>query len=359
MKIILVIASLEVGGTEQKVIRLANYFAEQGNDVEILSLSLNNSQKILINRKIKISIIDTNSNLKARLLAKNKVFNYLKKLQYETLITPVIFYFNYYPALFLSKKLSKQYVFINTTHLIGFSNKIKQKIAINKMKHANAVVMGNTELAIQLKKIPQLKNTKIDVLQNGIDTDCPFKEYYGINEIIKLIIVARLRPEKRHLDIFKAVKILTDKGFQIELDCIGSEVLNGQEASLVQLTDELYIKEKVNFLGDQNNVRQILPNYDVFVLASNDTFSNALLEAMAAGLPVLCANAGGAPEIVDNLKDGLLYEFKNPNDLADKLEFLIKSEILRKTIGTNAIIKIKNNFSSDSMYKKYERYLYD
>lgn len=357
MNVILVIASLEVGGTEQKVIRLANYFAALGKDVEVLSLSLNNSQKEKLNSEVKLTIIDTNSNIKARFSAKKRVFNYLKKQQASAETASTIFYFNYYPALFVSSKLIKQVVFINTTHLIGFMSKVKQKMAIKKMKFANAIVMGNSELTNEFKRFNQLKNTRIEVLQNGIETNYPVKKCYQVNDVFKLVVVARLRPEKRHADIFKAVKILLDKGFKIELDCIGSQVSGGKEEQLKHVVNDLSLQKHVNFLGERNNVRQLLPNYDAFVLPSNDTFSNALLEAMAAGLPVLGANVGGSPEIISDSNDGLLYKFMNQTDLADKIEDLILDEQCRKKLGLNAINKINTSFSSEYMYKKYEAYI--
>lgn len=357
MKVVLVIASLGVGGTEQKVIRLANYLIEVGRDVEVISLSKNNPHQEMLNRNISFKEFETTTSLIKRINGGRQFKNYLlnKKLKSEQF---TVFYFNYYPALFISKKITRQVVFINTTHLVGVVSRVKQYLALLKMKSANVIVVGNQFLKQYLQKKSSLKDSRINVLQNGIETNCEKKESYSIDEnVFRLVIVAQLRPEKRHLDIFRTIKILKEKGFNIELDCIGAEVLPFQEQTLKRAAASLGVADNVRFKGAVQNVRALLPNYGCFVLPSNDTFSNALLEAMAAGLPVVGADIGGSPEIITNYSDGLLYKFSDTTMLADCIHELILNESLRKKLGVNAVNKVHMKFSSKIMYKKYEGYI--
>ena len=106
---------------------------------------------------------------------------------------------------------------------------------------------------------------------------------------------------------------------------------------LERLAGELGVGSSVNFLGEQ---AEVLPYYqaaDLFLLPSRtEGLSNALLEAMACGLPVLVSRVGGAKDLVADPQNGLFFESEDEVELAGKLCLLLASPDLRRALGARA-----------------------
>jgi len=82
---------------------------------------------------------------------------------------------------------------------------------------------------------------------------------------------------------------------------------------------------------------------DIFVLSSlGEGFPNVLLEAMAAGLPIVATKVGGVPEIVTDRENGFLVEPRNSPQLAEKILFLLQNEDVRKQFSANNIEKARS-----------------
>jgi glycosyltransferase involved in cell wall biosynthesis len=112
----------------------------------------------------------------------------------------------------------------------------------------------------------------------------------------------------------------------------------------------------VTFLGSRDDVPRILGTLDVFVLPSLiEGFSYSILEAMAAGLPVVATDVGGNSELVRDEVTGYLMPTKKPRVLADILLRLAADETLRARLGTKARQRVEENFSLRGMVQKYEQ----
>ncbi|MGF1765611.1 glycosyltransferase [Aliivibrio kagoshimensis] len=351
MPVLIIISSLGIGGTEQKVIRVANDLIKKGVKVNILSLSNNNSQSSKLDKKVKFNIIDTNSSILNRILAYKEISKHIHSIQSLN----CIFFFNYYPVIFSSSMNIKQISFINTTHLVTPSCKIKKILANYKFKNIDEIIVGNRELKDIMTN--NVTKNKLSVLHNGIDNNHGhIKSTYCTNGKFKIVIVARLRPEKKHTTLFQALKIIKNKNIDFSLDCFGEEVHDGFKIKLIQECSKNNISEHVNFLGNVDNVTSKVANYDAYVLPSNDTFSNATLEAMSTGCPVIASNTGGSLEMINDNIDGLLFEYNDPISLAEKIEILINSKTTRERLGVAAIKKINTKFSEELMFSKYHKY---
>jgi len=92
---------------------------------------------------------------------------------------------------------------------------------------------------------------------------------------------------------------------------------------------------------------------DVFLMPSrSDAYGIAFLEAWASGKPVIGANIGATPEVIRDKIDGLLVEFDDHIDIAEKVVMLLKKKRLRKNLGLEGINKVQEFFSWDTIAKK-------
>jgi glycosyltransferase involved in cell wall biosynthesis len=128
---------------------------------------------------------------------------------------------------------------------------------------------------------------------------------------------------------------------------------------LIRLSKALGVENSVVFTGfiPFAEIPSFLGRFSVFVLPSrSEGLPNALLQAMAAGLPVVATRAGGVPEIVEDRTDGLLVEPNRPVDLANAISEFISSESLCRTLGQNAKAKAAK-YSYDRVMEIYESLL--
>jgi glycosyltransferase involved in cell wall biosynthesis len=116
--------------------------------------------------------------------------------------------------------------------------------------------------------------------------------------------------------------------------------------------EELGIREKVFFLGSQSNVYPFLQQADLFLMPSRfEGMPMTIIEAMGTGLPIVASAVGGVPDMMDHQKSGMLVPCE-PAAVADAICQLLQNEDLRKTLGSNALLRSKQ-FSADYMARCY------
>ena len=111
----------------------------------------------------------------------------------------------------------------------------------------------------------------------------------------------------------------------------------------------------VNNWMEHSEYLKKLPDYDFLVLPSHmEVFPMSILEAMGVGLPVIGTHVGGIPEMIENNKNGALFEAKNTEELVNALEKLVNNLKLRIELGKNAWENVKARFSPEIILRKLE-----
>lgn len=214
-------------------------------------------------------------------------------------------------------------------------------------KKADAVVAnsnGLKELALETSP-----NLSIGIIPNGIDTNDFEPAISKENDEIRLLCVSRLIERKGIRYLIEAVSKLNSE--KVKLILVGE---GNQEAELKQLVRELGLDNSVIFKGyvSHEKISGIYKESDIFVLPSqNEGMSNALLEAMAAGLPVIVTDTGGTSELIDG--NGFIVEKNNSDSIFEALKALIEQPNLLEQMGERSR-EIAQNLSWNNVSLKYK-----
>ncbi|HAI74488.1 MAG TPA: hypothetical protein DCS28_00420 [Candidatus Moranbacteria bacterium] len=214
-------------------------------------------------------------------------------------------------------------------------------------------VISNSEGLKELAEKTKTKK-KIGVIYNGIDIDHFRPEAKNISRD-KFIITpgaSRVTDRKGLNYLIEAVAVLSEKYPQVYLKIMGDG--NARE-KLEQFVKSLDLNERIEFIGrvPREKTLNFYQEASVFVLPSlNEGMSNAMLEALAVGLPIISTNTGGASELVSDGQNGFIIKFKDSQDIAEKIEKLILDEDLRKKMSV-ASRELAEKMSWKTVAEKY------
>jgi glycosyltransferase involved in cell wall biosynthesis len=193
---------------------------------------------------------------------------------------------------------------------------------------------------------------KVSVVPNGVDISA-YTPRPARPALRKVITVANLRSEKGHDVLIDAAVDVLHRFPDATFECVGA----GPElATLRARAADHGIGQAFTFAGHCEDVPAKLADADIFVLPSrSEAFPNAVLEALAAGLPVIASGTGGILELVDEGRTGLLVPPGEPNLLADAIRHLMSDAALGARLGSAARAHVQSQYSFDRMVASFER----
>lgn len=320
--------NLGIGGSERKIVRLANRLKEEGVNVTLACLNGPYTLESGIRRDVP-----------CRKLERKGKFSFAALLRLRDILSrerpPTVLAVNLYQALYLALVTialpyrPRTVALINTSTFRGHAvwKRIYQWV-LGRIDHT--VHGSEAQRAFWFKaNCDAWKHSS--VIYNGVDSDYfevthafeaakRLRASIGIKPDSLLIgTVGMCRPEKNQEVLLTTVRRLRGSGVDAHLVIAGDGPLR---AHLEKRAAELAVADRVHFIGQIEDVRPVLAALDIFLLPSIavESFSNAALEAMSMGRPVILSDIGGAREMI---QDGVEGYVVNPNELAARLPALV------------------------------------
>jgi len=218
----------------------------------------------------------------------------------------------------------------------------------------------SAETARQLTHDLSLQPGEVQVIPNGTPmtsgkADRGRRILGSDSEEVTVLGVGRLDQVKGFDVLSQAARLLHRTGVQTRVVVAGE---GAERQALEGMNQEGSHGEHLSFLGMRDDIPDLMAGADIFVMPSrSEGLPMALIEAMAAGLPVVASSVGGIPEVVEHGVHGLLVDPEDPVALAEAISLLSGDPNLRVRMGRAGQDRVKARFSIDAMVDQYERRL--
>ncbi len=267
-------------------------------------------------------------------------------------------------------------IVINTIHGLYFtedSSSLKKSIFIFLEKFSalfsNVIFSQNKEDMNTLLEKHIAKQEKIVYLGNGIDMkrfnpEKYSKEFiankkgtFGLSQDSQIIgIVGRLVKEKGYLELFEAMRMVSQKNPNAFLVSVGPNDSAKKDAIKKNSISDYSIADRVLFLGQRQDIEELYPFMDIFVLPSHrEGFPRSVIEAMAMEKAIVVTDIRGCREEIDNKENGLVVPVKNATELARAIEFLLNNKEEAKELAKNARIKALSQFDEKMVFERIKK----
>ena len=362
--VIIVIDSLDGGGAESQAIKLACGLKKENINVILFPLR---SGGTLTKQATELDIELIEGNLQPRRNIKSFVKGFILLCKTIRLKNPAIVhaflplsnFFGSLAALISSAK----YTITSRRGLIKLNYLKKRWRLLDKISNflSNKIIVNSEAIIDEMVNIDSVDLDKVICIRNGINLEKFNVKDYCINDMRSALSlsnsdfawakVANFSSIKGHKDLINAFKNIHIK-YNSKLFLIGKD--NGTLDELKDLVVTQDLESKIKFLGFRDDIPEILLAMDGYICASHtEGFSNAILEAMASGLPIVATKVGGNPEIIRNEKNGLLVKSKDINAITRAMIKIMEDSHLSQKLSKDALKTVNQKYNTKKMVKSY------
>lgn len=340
------------GGAEKQLILLANEMQKRGHEVSIISLCENKVCFKINNEVNNIFIPDEKRGIFLKVNRYKQLKNVLKGLKPDVTINfwfQSAFFTAFMPEKYVGKIIYSERGDPGDKEYSGLMG-ILRKISFKKIDG----------FVFQTKVARDYFNEKIRkrsiVVHNPINIKQEQPEL-PIDRRNAIVTIGRLHEQKDQKFLIEVFKEFLRKHPPYILEIYGEGKL---ETKLKEFCKQLEIQENVKFMGNKENVHSYVYNAKMFILTSKyEGMPNALLEAMALGIPSISSNynpKNSVYEFIKNEVNGMVYEEGNKQQLLEGMCKIVENKKLEETLSANSK-KIYEENSKEKIYNKWEEYL--
>lgn len=355
MHIVFFTMGLNKGGAERVITTLSEKYVKEGHKVTIVTC-INENSKYELQEKVYHYKLDSSKPHKNRILRffarRNSLCDLLKSLKPSIVVSflpePNIL------AVSLKNKFNFPILVSERNSPSDlYKNPIISSIMKKVYKRANGVVF-------QTKEAQNYFNN-LDTVSQSIIIPNPINSVFFNNKKERspnktFVSVGRLATQKNHKMLINAFKQINDKFPEYNLVIYGEGKLRTE---LEEQITKLNLVDKVFLLGVKHNLNNIIYNNKAFLLSSNyEGLPNALMEAMALGLPVISTDArpGGPRSLITNKFNGLLVSNNSQEEFYEAMKYIIENPLEAEKMGKQAK-KYAEKFKDDRISELWLEYI--
>jgi glycosyltransferase involved in cell wall biosynthesis len=177
------------------------------------------------------------------------------------------------------------------------------------------------------------------------------------NGDVAIGLVGRIEDKKGQHLLIDALQMLREQGLAAHVTIIGPVMDHAYFSRIQAQVARMGLQGHVSFYGSHTNPIDIMPAFDIVVLATEmETFGLVLIEAMRSGVAVVGSNAGGVPEIIEDGVSGLLFEPGNAADLAAKLKRYCVDSDMRSKVAAAGKARADKLFALEQHYQSLKQF---
>lgn len=370
MNIIKVISSLTYGGAETQIINLSKELVNQGHSVTIITTN-NYAPRAAELDNTDVDLLCLNKRRKLDFTLILELRKQFKKIK------PDIIHAYLYDAEFFSRlaAIGLNIPLINSERNDAYKLNTNQKVGHFLTRHLVDAVIANSFAGCAHAKsnYPNIDNSNFHVVWNGIDAEkvaarvksCKVdikKQLYPDANVKLAVMVASIKYQKNHELALQVAEELISLDDNWRVVFIGDQLAdskNEYKTKIINLYNQLTNKDKITYLGNRNDIVEILQQSDVsFLTSHHEGFPNTALESMTVGTPVVTTSFSDIKRIA--VEPWMVNEEHNADVFA---QTLVKAEANREALSHKSKAWVLNNCSitiaTQNLLNVYRRYVND
>lgn len=357
-KILHLISGLEIGGTETQLLRILPEL-EKYHSNAVCCVRGHGPIGIELEKK-NIPVYYLNFKGFSDLLVIKRLYSVIKKFHPDILVTYLIhtdLYGRVFGRLFGIKKIvcSKRGALLQWEWLAFFD-------WLTKFMVTHYLVQTKTARSEWMNRL-KLPKRNFSIIPNGIDTNIfqlsidkknKCKELKIDHNSFIISCVSRLRRGKGHDVLLQAFENVFKKNKNISLLIVGD---GEREEELHRLVRNYSSRSNIYFLGNRTDIPEILAISNLFILPTEkEGMSNAIMEAMVMGIPIITTDISENRDIIKHKKNGLLFPIGDINFVLENIELCINNNQLMNSLGKNARKEALRKFDISIITKRFAKF---
>jgi len=344
IKILQLITGLPIGGAEKVLLDLCTHLDQ--NKMDIFVIGLNNEDHLKNDFEMKgisTKILHMKKTLKSFIKTYHILTLFIQKHEID-IIHAHMFHPLVFAYLLKIKRHNLKIVF--TSHSENIGGKFRNFFTYLLKDFRDIDIIFSKEMLNRIYKKDAI------IIANGINISS-FKTTLKKNPVFTFLSIGILRPGKNQAFLASCAKYLKDKGYVFQIEIVGSGDESGDTSEEIKNEINKYsVEDKVKMLGSRRDIPQLLQAAHCFVLPSHfEGLPITLLEAGAAGLPILSTPVGAIPSI---LTEDMGY-VATQNCFAEEMEYILTHYEEAQSKAKSFYKKINNEFSIQNMAKSHEK----